>query len=196
VKRDEWQRKLLSSSTDDEEIREAKRMKSEEEDCMRFKESRGWTAEAYPTRGMEVRDRASENVDRKQGEEKELTGELVTDKVIMALVLLEERTCSMGERLQWIESKISRLNNIKDTSSPVGGRQRTARSEAQSSKVHNGKNNSGSGNIRVGDTSPAYGTRDTHGGREDGLRGGVHGKGGMELSKGQKLTLLRTARHA
>ncbi len=34
------------------------------------------------------------------------------------------------------------------------------------------------------------------GGREDGLRGGVHGKGGMELSKGQKLTLLRTARHA
>ncbi len=99
VKRDEWQRELLSSSTDDEEIREAKRMKSEEEDCMRFEESRGRMAEAYPTRGMEVRDRASENVDRKQGEEKELTRELVTDKVIMALVLLEERTCSMGERL-------------------------------------------------------------------------------------------------
>jgi hypothetical protein len=59
VRRSAWLRELLSSSTDEEVIREAKHVKPGEEDRTRFEESRRWLAEAGPTRGVETGSRAS-----------------------------------------------------------------------------------------------------------------------------------------
>jgi hypothetical protein len=60
VRRDAWLRELLSSSTDEEDVREAKRVKQGEEDHMRFEESGRWMAEADPTSEVEAGGRPAE----------------------------------------------------------------------------------------------------------------------------------------
>ncbi len=59
---------------------------------MRFRESRRWLSEADPTRRREAESRSSGDTEEEQEEEENLIEQSVVDKLIEALVLLEERT--------------------------------------------------------------------------------------------------------
>jgi hypothetical protein len=73
---------------------------------------RKWMLEADPTTRGEVVNGASNRAD---GEgEKGATSQLVTDKVIEILVLLEEKTCMMEERMGQIEAKVNEFINNKN----------------------------------------------------------------------------------
>jgi hypothetical protein len=77
-------------------------------------------AEADPTGGARVKDEASRNMDKALDEMEHGNGELVMNKIIEALVLLEERTRTIGERLEHIESRMSELSSTRNENSPEG----------------------------------------------------------------------------
>jgi hypothetical protein len=49
---------------------------------------------------------------------KDENGELVTDKIIEAIVLLEERTRPIGERLERTEARLKELDSEESEKSP------------------------------------------------------------------------------
>ncbi len=115
-----WLRELLTSSSEGEKEPEEKRARADGEGCLRYKESRRLLAEADPTGWGEMAKLSAESSPTKEGESEEAErlmeeaeyekGGLVTDKMIEALVLLEERTRAIGVRLERIEARLKELD--------------------------------------------------------------------------------------
>jgi hypothetical protein len=95
---------------DEEDVQEGKRARPEEESHARFKES-GRPSRGRPNQGIRGREQDRENAGKEEEELEDENGELVTNKIIKALVLLEERTRTIGERLERIKSRINKLGS-------------------------------------------------------------------------------------
>jgi hypothetical protein len=77
-------------------------------------------AEAGLTEEAGAEDEISRNADEAMDEMESENGELVTDKIIEALVLLEERTRMIGERLECIKTRLNELNSMRNKDGPEG----------------------------------------------------------------------------
>jgi hypothetical protein len=76
-----------------------------------------------------------------------MTSQLVTDKVIETLVLLEEKTHVMEERMGQIKAKVNKFINNKNVDSPA--RERKWRGlwwAPRPTQVHSGEGDAGPGN--------------------------------------------------
>jgi hypothetical protein len=117
IRRDVRLTDLLSSSTNGEDVQEPKCARLSGREGIKAEEVRKWMRKADLTTRGEVVNGTS---DRADGEwEKGETSQLVTYKVIETLVLLEEKTHMMEERMRRIEAEVNEFINKKNVDNPA-----------------------------------------------------------------------------
>jgi hypothetical protein len=168
IRRNAWLRELLSSSSGEEEEQEEKRAKLENKIPSRFKESARWMAEANLTGWLRLErqlvdpDPAEEDktkdADKVLDEMEDENPGLVKDKITEALVLLDERTRAIGERLVQIESRLKELDSEESEKSREKVVTRRVQICAPRLQVQNGKSDPGTGNFGFDNVSGECGS--------------------------------------